>query len=154
MTGIQHSRGAPSGRDPLAADAIRCLRLWTGGPDGQQALYRDFLCGLGPQQARHAAACLEDLCALCAYRDGRTAVDDAPGCLCLGCDDCRFAEFVAAAGRCDRERALMLACTMVRPDLAPGLVGLAQALGLALMRLSLRKRRMGGAGTPLDSNQT
>jgi hypothetical protein len=53
-------------------------------------------------------------------------------CPCLGADEAAFARLVQTATEGEREDALMLACCMVRPDLAPGLVHLAQAAGLAL----------------------
>ena len=54
------------------------------------------------------------------------------GCPCLGADEAAFAQLVQTATEGEREDALMLACCMVRPDLAPSLVHLAQMAGLAL----------------------
>ena len=58
-------------------------------------------------------------------------------CPCLGADEACFARVVADASEGAREDAMLVAALMVRPDMAPAAVHLAEALGLALKRLAL-----------------
>ena len=49
-------------------------------------------------------------------------------------DEAAFAEVVRLAAGGEREDALMIACCLVRPDLAPALVHLAEQAGIRLGR--------------------
>ena len=62
-------------------------------------------------------------------------------CECLGADESCFANFIGYASEGEREDALLIATTLVRPDMAPTLVGLAQDFGFALRRMALKTER-------------
>lgn len=62
-------------------------------------------------------------------------------CKCLGADESCFANSIGYANEGEREDALLIATTIVSPDMAPALVGLAQDFGLALRRMALRADR-------------
>lgn len=124
--------------DPVEAGAVRCLRVWAPDDIAQARLHRDFAIGLGPDHGARAAGCFCELCGLCTRHGRRPLRPHAEDCPCLGADESWFARFVGAASTGDREEALMIAVTLVRPDLAPILVGLGQTVGLALRRMALR----------------
>ena len=123
---------------PIEAGAVRCLRLWCDGPDAQAQVWNDFATALGPEKGREALRSFETLCALCAEHGRRPLMRHAVTCKCLGADESCFANFVGYASEGEVQDALMIATVMVRPDIAPSLVSLAQDFGLALRRMALR----------------
>jgi hypothetical protein len=125
--------GASVGRldtlPPLEGLSVRALRRWCdGGPD---ALAEDLTDHLG-HRGEGAAQAFDALCRHCLAGCRRPLLRHGGGCPCLGADEAAFARLVQTATEGDREDALMLACCMVRHDLAPLLVHLAQVAGLAL----------------------
>lgn len=136
--------GAPVGYlrelDPVGAAAVLCLRLWCDGPEGQAQVRRDFATVFGVRGGRRVLASLEKLCALCLRHGRRPLMRHAVTCKCLGADESWFASFIGYASEGERDDALLIAMTIVRPDIAPSLVGHAQVFGLALRRMSLRCR--------------
>jgi hypothetical protein len=112
---------------------VRCLRLWCAGPEGRGEARREL--------ARHGEAAADRLVAdidalLLAMASGarRPLLGHAPECPCAGGDECVFARFVVLAAEGAREEAVLMATLLVRADLALLLVGLAEAVGLGLMR--------------------
>ena len=99
---------------PLERRVIRCLRLWCAGAGGEGRFDE-----LMQMAARHAR---------------RPLLAHAPDCPCAGADECVFARFVALAAEGAREDAILMAVLMVRADVACGLAGLAETVGLGLMR--------------------
>ncbi|MEL6104228.1 MAG: hypothetical protein AAFR68_23370, partial [Pseudomonadota bacterium] len=83
----------------------------------------------------------ETLCDLCVRHGRRPLMRHNVTCKCLGADESCFANFVGYASEGDREDALLIATTMVRPDVAPALVGVAQEFGLALKRMAIKANR-------------
>ena len=79
-----------------------------------------------------AAQAFDALCRHCLAGRRRPLMRHGHACPCLGTDEAAFARLVQTATEGEREDALMLACGMVRHDLAPAVVHLAQAAGLAL----------------------
>ncbi|SHI58441.1 hypothetical protein [Wenxinia saemankumensis] len=77
---------------------------------------------------------LRDLCALCARHGRRPLACHGAGCPCLGGDEACFARLIELAAGGEQEEALMLAMLLVRADLAPLAVALAQQAALALRR--------------------
>ncbi|TNC52452.1 hypothetical protein FHG66_02630 [Rubellimicrobium rubrum] len=134
MSGAASIGGAPVGRidtlQPLEGLSVRALRRWCDG--GHEALAEDLGCALGEDHGDRAARAFDALCRQCLSGCRRPLMRHGGGCLCLGADEAAFAQLVRTATEGDREDALMLACCMVRHDLAPILVHLAQAAGLAL----------------------
>jgi hypothetical protein len=114
---------------PLEGLSVRALRRWCDG--GPEALAEDLAGSLGGR-GDEAAQAFDALCRHCLASCRRPFMRHGCACPCLGADEAAFARLVQTATEGEREDALMLACCMVRPDLAPGLVHLAQAAGLAL----------------------
>lgn len=59
-------------------------------------------------------------------------------CKCLGADESCFANFIGYATDGEREDALLMAMTIVRPDIAPMAVEYAQRFGLALRQMTMK----------------
>ncbi len=139
-----HRGAAPVGYvaelDAVEAGAVFYLRLWCDGPDSQNRVWSDFARTLGSGAGREALKSFETLCDLCARHGRRPLMRHDVACKCLGADEACFAHFVGYASEGARDDALMLAATIVRADMAPVLVGLAQEFGLALKRMSLMSR--------------
>lgn len=136
-----HRGGAPVGYvtelGPVEAGAVLYLRLWCDGPDAQTQVWNDFATALGPEKGRKALKSFETLCDLCVRHGRRPLMRHNVTCKCLGADEACFANFVGYASEGDREDALMIATTIVRPDMAAVLVGVAEEFGLALRRMAL-----------------
>ena len=62
-------------------------------------------------------------------------------CKCLGADESCFATLIGYASEGAREDAMLMAMTLVRPDMAGVLAGLAEDVGLALRRMTLKTAR-------------
>ncbi len=147
MTPRRDSRrgGAPVGHvadlDAVGAGAVLYLRLWFDGPEAQARVRHDFAGHLGRDHGRAALETLDHLCTLCTRHCRRPLMRRQAGCRCLGGDEACFAQVVGSASEGAREDALMLAMTLVRADMAPGLVALAEEFGLALKRMALASMR-------------
>ncbi|MEL6414076.1 MAG: hypothetical protein AAFS01_03640 [Pseudomonadota bacterium] len=142
---VPHRGGAPVGYvtelGPVEAGAVLYLRLWCDGPDAQIQVWNDFATALGAESGRKALKSFETLCDLCVRHGRRPLMRHNVTCKCLGADESCFANFVGYASEGDREDALLIATTMVRPDVAPALVGVAQEFGLALKRMAIKANR-------------
>ncbi|MDW3182081.1 hypothetical protein [Roseobacter sp.] len=137
-----HRGGAPVGYvaelGAVEAGAVLYLRLWCTGPDAQRQVWNDFATALGPQGGRQALKSFEMLCDLCVRHGRRPLMRHNVTCKCLGADESCFANFVGYASEGEHEDALMIATTIVRPDMAGALVGAAQEFGFALRRMALK----------------
>jgi len=137
-----HRGGAPVGYvtelGPVEAGAVLYLRLWCDGPDAQAQVWNDFATALGPERGRKALKSFETLCDLCVRHGRRPLMRHHLTCKCLGADESCFANFVRYASDGEREDALMIATTIVRPDVAPMLVSVAQEFGFALKQMAIK----------------
>ena len=137
----RHRGGAPVGfvaeLDPVEAGAVLYLRSWCEGPDARARMRQDFVAVLGPDRGSDALRAFDTLCDLCARYGRRPLMRHQVACKCLGADESCFAHFVGYASEGQREDALLIATTIVRPDMAPLLVDVAQHFGLALRRMAL-----------------
>ncbi len=142
--------GAPVGHigdlDPVEAGAILYLRLWGSGGDAQSQVWNDFATALGSEQGRKALQSFETLFGLCARHARRPLIRHGVSCSCVGADESCFAIFIGYASDGAREDALLMASSLVRPDVAFTLVGLAEEFGLALKRMSLRSENLQQGG--------
>lgn len=145
---VSHDRrrgGAPVGHltdlDAVGAGAVLYLRLWCDGPESQARAHRDFAGHLGAEHGRAALETLDHMCAICTRHCRRPLMRHHVRCRCLGGDEACFAQVVGSASEGAREDALMLAMTLIRADMAPGLVALAEDFGLALKRMALARLR-------------
>ena len=131
--------GSRSGETPVGvleelSDAevrvIGMLRRW--GDDGTKGIAEGLRPQLGGERAAHAAETFTDIASVLSRYGRRPLMRHSAACPCVGGDEACFARLICAAADGDREDAMMLACLMVRADLSPALVGLAEQLGLAL----------------------
>ncbi|SPJ23850.1 hypothetical protein [Palleronia abyssalis] len=118
---------------------LRALRLWDGPPDGRVELAEDLTIRFGAARAKRLLARFGELFDLVSQTARRPLAIHAPSCDCdcVGSDEAVFALFCSTATHGPREDAMMIACLILRPDVAPLAVSLAQSLGLELDR-SLR----------------
>lgn len=123
--------------DPVEAAAVLYLRLWCDGPGAQAGVWNDLAASLGPQRGRAALSSFERLCDLCTRHARRPLLRHNVHCACVGSDEACFANFIATAAEGEHEDAIMLACLMIRADVAPMAVGLAQQLGFAFRSMKL-----------------
>lgn len=136
-----HPGGAPVGHigdlDAVQAGAVLYLRLWHSGAAAQSQVWTDFARQLGPKAGRRALRSFEQMCTLCTQHGRRPLMRHDVMCKCLGADEACLANFIGAAARGDREDAMLIATLVVRADVASTLVALAEAVGLALTRMSM-----------------
>lgn len=129
--------GAAVGRlaelPPLEARIVRCVRLWSAGPEGRVALGDELARRHGPAAAGLASS-LDALLEATVRYARRPLMGHALDCPCAGSDECVFARFVALAAEGAREEAVLIAALLVRPDIALALTSLAESVGLGLMR--------------------
>ena len=159
MTDLKPARGgSPVGYlselDPIEAGAVQYLRLWCDGPDAQVQIHQEFSELLGPEAGSRAIEEFAHLCRLCASHGRRPLLRHGVGCKCLGGDEACFANFIAYATEGEREDALLLAATLVRPQMAPAVVDLAQQFGLTLKRITLNERRLRGHSARFETPKT
>lgn len=133
---------------PVEAGAVIFLRLWAGEPQGRPRLEADFTALLGPVDGPAAAERFDTLCRLCHSHGRRPLCRHAPDCRCLGADEACFAAFLVTACEGEAEDALLMACLLVRPDVAPCLADLARAVGFDLMRMA----RKAGLSLPFPTH--
>jgi hypothetical protein len=112
---------------------VRALRLWCDGDEGQGALRAELEARFGEAGAHAVFARFTDLLGLIFHYSRRPLVRHSVSCDCVGADEAVFALFCSQAVT-DREEAMMIACLLLRADVAPLAVSLAQTLGLDLMR--------------------
>lgn len=112
---------------------VRALRLWCDGDEGQVALKTELEARFGEAGAHAVFARFTDLLSLIFRYSRRPLVRHSVDCTCVGADEAVFALFCSQA-LADREEAMMIACLLLRADVAPLAVSLAQTLGLDLMR--------------------
>ncbi len=139
---FRHRGGVPVGQitdlAPIEAEAVLYLRLWCDSLGTKQQVWTDFARVLGVDEGRRALESFESLCDLCARHGRRPLMRHQVTCKCLGADESCFATLIGYASEGAREDALLIAMTLVRPDMAGVLAGLAEEVGLALRRMTLR----------------
>lgn len=137
-----HRGGAPVGYvtelGPIEAGAVLYLRLRCDGPDAQAQVWSDFATALGASHGRKALTSFGTLCDLCVRHGRRPLMRHHVTCKRLGADEPCFANFIGYASEGEREDAILIAATMVRPDMALPLVDLAQGFDLALKRMAIK----------------
>lgn len=144
---VRHRGAAPVGHiselGPVEAGAVLYLRLWCDDAQSKGALVRqDLSTALGPTEGQKAYSSFDQLCDLCTRHARRPLLRHAVSCKCLGADESCFANFIGYASEGEHEDALLIATTMVSPNIAPTLVGLACDFGIALRRMALRANQI------------
>ncbi|WP_306113730.1 MULTISPECIES: hypothetical protein [unclassified Roseovarius] len=142
---LSYRGGAPVGHiselGPVEAGAIFYLRLWSDGVEAKSQVWNDFATALGPEKGRKALTAFETLSGLCARYGRRPLMRHGVSCKCVGADESCFANFIGYASEGAREDAMLMATNLVRPDMAPVLVGLAEEFGFALKHMAIKARR-------------
>jgi hypothetical protein len=131
--------GAPVGMiddlGPIESAAVLFLRLWSDGPTGREDVLIGFEAALGKSAGARATAEFAQLYDLCLHYGRRALVRHDVKCRCLGADESCFGTFLACAVEGASEDAALIATLIVRPDMALPLAGLAQSVGLSLLRV-------------------
>jgi hypothetical protein len=134
----RHPGAAPVGRitelPPLERMVIRCLRLWSAGPDGRRVLELELARRHGGPAAQRLADAIGELLLLSVRHARRPLLGHALDCPCAGADECVFARFVSLAAEGAREEAVLIATLLLRADVALTIAALAEEVGLGLMR--------------------
>ena len=123
--------------DGIESGAVRCLRQWSGGNDARAQIARQMIQSLGHEQGDTAYRALDQMFRMFSRYKRRRLICHDCNCGCLGADEACFANFIAAASEGSREDAMMIATLLVRADIVPCLLGLAETVGLALRRMSV-----------------
>lgn len=76
---------------------VRCIRLWSGGPEGRERLGREFVTWAGGAAPRLAVV-LDDLLKTTVRHARRPLMAHALDCPCAGADECIFARFALRRG--------------------------------------------------------
>ena len=154
MTGVGSRLGAApvgyvAGLAPVGVGAVLYLRLWNNGPKSRLKICSDFETLLGPVQGANAFRSFETLCDICVRYGRRPLALHHVACKCLGADESCFANFIEYASEGEREDACLIATTIVRPDMAMTLAGIAEEFGLALRCMCVRAGRIPECPTTL-----
>ena len=113
---------------------VWALRLWCDGPQAQALFAQDVAARLRPGHGSAFIARFGDLMTLIQRHARRPLARHGAGCPCVGADEAVFALLCSTATHGEREDAMLIACLLLRPDVAPLAVSLAQSLGLDLAR--------------------
>ena len=118
--------------DPLQQNAVLLLRLY--GHDTQS--YFDFAQFLtrqiGRERAESVLTSFASISTLIAEYGHKPIKRHAPGCTCVGADECTFASIITYATYGDFNEALLIASTIINVELAPELVVHLRNLGNAV----------------------
>ncbi|KAA9006093.1 hypothetical protein [Histidinibacterium aquaticum] len=113
---------------------IRSLRLWCAGDGERDSLAAGFADRLGARRADLALARFDDLMTLTLQHSRRPLLRHARDCRCAGADEAAFALFCSVAGAGEREDAMLIGCLLMRADVVPMALSLAQSVSLDLRR--------------------
>ena len=120
----------------LEATLICCLRLYYDSDGSRDALERSVMEHLGAGKGAALFSRFGELCELMRRHSRRPLMRRHAGCAAAGADETAFAALVSAAASGEREDAMLIAVCVVRPDLAPPVVALAEQVGLSLAPLA------------------
>ncbi|KAA2313867.1 hypothetical protein DL237_10520 [Pseudooceanicola sediminis] len=113
---------------------IGALRARCDGPD-EMAIFATELAALyGEGGAARLLDRLDEFLGLTLRHVRRPVMRHGQKCSCVGADEAVLAHLVTISTSGDREDAMLMACLLVRADVAPIVVSLAQTLGLELLR--------------------
>ena len=133
---------APVGRlsdlSAIETAAVLYFRLWQDGETGRARAVADFVALLGTGHGASALQALDRLLSLFAAHGRRPLARHADACPCVGGDEACFARLIADAAEGAREEAMLLASLMIRADMAPLAVAMAEELAAAFRRMALR----------------
>ncbi|MBR9762707.1 MAG: hypothetical protein GYB53_04040 [Rhodobacteraceae bacterium] len=102
---------------------------------------------MGPQRAAETEAALEDFFEITLRHVRRPVMRHGLTCSCVGADEAVLAHLMTISTSGEREDAMLMACLLVRPDMAPAVVSQARTLGLVLLRGASEAVRPAPAGS-------
>jgi len=117
---------------PWEARLIRNLRHWFDGADGQAQVWADYLKHLPAQAAAAELRGFEHLLRLVLENASRPLVRHAPDCICVGSDECIFANLVSTASDGLLGDAALISTLLVGPAQAELVAVLAGQVGAGL----------------------
>lgn len=135
----------------LERGAIRYLRLWCEGTQGQMLVVHDLALAFGPVRAQVELDRLDALMRLVLAEGRRPLMRHGRDCACFGGDESAFAGLISAAVVGERGDAMVFALALIAPDLAFAAVLAAEGFGLAILGLA---RVMTGPADPLHPDAT
>lgn len=99
-------------------------------PREAEALWEGFALNVGVERAQNARNCFDNLMALFS-RHGRRALATHDGrCSCVCADEAVFTQFITHAASGEPEDAMMMGMLLLRADIVPLAVSVAQQVGL------------------------
>ncbi len=130
--------GALSELSQLETASVIYLRLWSQGTVGHAEIWDDLHATLGLARGQKILALCEQLFTVCDRLCRRPLVRNSVDHAYISADEASFARLVATAVEGEREEALLIAISLVRPDLAPMLIDLAAQFGLTIKQMHIR----------------
>lgn len=121
--------------------AVLALRQWQGTPEDQEIWQNAVTRRGGADCATRMMRQFDQLLAILSSHGRRSLMRHACDCPCLGSDEAIFANFIATAATGEREDAMLMAMLLIRPDVAPMAVSLAQTVGLEIRRMAMQSFR-------------
>lgn len=113
---------------------IGALRARCDGPDAVADFEMELTALYGRDRMERISERLDEFFGLTLRHVRRPVMRHGQTCSCVGADEAVLAHLVSLSTSGDREDAMLMACLLVRADVAPIVVSLAQTLGLELIR--------------------
>lgn len=113
---------------------IGALRARCEGPDAMAIFAGELGDLFGGAAVARVLERMDEFFGLTLRHVRRPVMRHGLSCSCVGADEAVLAHLVSLSTTGEREDAMLMACLLVRADVAPIVVSLAQTLGLELMR--------------------
>ncbi|MBU2867151.1 hypothetical protein [Pacificibacter marinus] len=106
--------------------------LRTFGTAGEKDLWENYAALTDIERADTARSAFDTLMGFVTRNARRPLMTHGGACNCIGADEASFAQFVRLAAEGDAEDAMLMGMLLLRADVVPMAVGLAQQLGLLI----------------------
>ncbi|WP_010142099.1 hypothetical protein [Oceanicola sp. S124] len=113
---------------------IGALRARAAGPEAQRQFSTELADLMGASRAAEAEAALDGFLEVTLRHARRPLMRHGLTCACVGADEAVLAHLMTISTSGEREDAMLMACLLVRPDMAPAVVSQARTLGFVLLR--------------------
>ena len=104
-------------------------------PQAQKELWKGLALSAGEDRARSVETTFDSMMVLLAKHSRRPLATHDGNCMCIGADEAVFAQFIQLAADGEPEDAMLMGMLILRADIVPLAVGLAQQLGLMTRHL-------------------
>lgn len=131
----------------LSALSTTYLQLWADGEAGRDRMICEIHNALGPQRGQRIITLWTEFLEIYRCYQLDAAMPHAIYDAYLGIDETSFAKFLVSAVEGEREEALLLALSLVRPDAVLILTNMATQIGLSLKQILLIRSQ---TDTPLS----